>query len=345
MSESPKKKKAVKIKTFNDLMENNKFVLVLSLVISFLVWIAVAMYASPEESYTIYNVPITIDTQNSLVSQKGYTNFWQSDEKIDVTVTGPRYLITSLTPDDVLVSANLNTVDSAGISELPLKVSLKENSQDITISEQSKTSVEIYFDTELEKKFDIQLDSTLMSEKLAEGYQLNSADLTVSSVTLKGPETEMNKIVSVIADPQYPEDLLFETITLPVAMSLEGANASETVSVNKYVKFVDDQEYFVKVNIDKIAELTPEVVFTGAQTGETTVKFNIDKIIAKIDTGFGYDSEKLPVFTIDYSELSEGQNVYSVNASEIELPEGVNLSDNTITFNINITFTPAQINS
>lgn len=345
MSESPKKKKSVKIKTFNDLMENNKFVLVLSLVISFLVWVAVAMYASPEESYTIYNVPITIDTQNSLVSQKGYTNFWQSDEKIDVTVTGPRYLITSLTPDDVLVSANLNTVDSAGVSELPLKVSLKENSQDITISEQSKTSVEIYFDTELEKEFDIQLDSTLMSDKLAEGYLLNSADLTVSSVTLKGPETEMNKIVSVVADPQYPEDLLFETITLPVSMSLEGANVSETVSVNKYVRFVDDHEYFVKVNIDKIAELTPVVVFTGDQSGETTVKFNIDKIVAKIDTEFGYDSETLPVFTVDYSELSEGQNIYSVDASEIELPEGVNLSDSTITFNINVIFTPTQINS
>ncbi|MBR3868252.1 MAG: hypothetical protein IKM66_02970 [Clostridia bacterium] len=337
MSNAPAKKEK-KVKTLNDLINNNKFVLFLSLLIAFIIWVAVAMYASPEESFTIYNVPITINTENSLVAQKGYKNFWQSDEKIDVTVTGPRYLITSLTPDDILVSANLNTVDSSGVSQLALKVSLKENSQDITISAQSKTSVDIYFDTELEKKFDIQLDQTLISEKLADGYQLNSADLTVSSVTLKGPETEMNKIVSVIADPQYPEDLLFETITLPVSLSLEGANVSETVSVNKYVTFVEDHEYFVKVNIDKMAELTPEVVFTGEQTGETTVDFNIDKIIAKIDTGFGYDSDTLPVLTVDYSELSEGQNVYSVDASEIELPDGVSLPDSTFTFNIKITF-------
>lgn len=339
MSESPKKNEVRKMKSFSDLMENKKFVFLLSLVIAFLIWVAVAMYASPEESFTIYNVPITVNTENSLVSQKGYKNFWQSDEKIDVTVTGPRYLITSLTPDDILVSANLNTVDSAGVSELALKVTLRENSQDITISEQSKTSVEIYFDTEFEKEFKIQMDSQLISDKLAEGYQLNSAELTVSSVTLKGPETEMNKIVSVVADPQLPEDLLFETETFPVALSLEGANASETVSVNKYVEFVDEQEYFVKVNIDRIAELKPEVVFTGEKSGEATVRFNSDIIIAKIDTQFGYDSETLPILTVDYSELSEGKNSFSVKASDIELPEGVKLPDSTFTFNIIITLT------
>ncbi len=340
MSNAPAKKER-KVMTLNELMNNNKFVLLLSIFISFLIWVAVAMYASPEESFTIYNVPITVNTENSLVAQKGYKNFWQSDEKIDVTVTGPRYLITSLSPDDILVSANLNTVDSTGISQLALKVSLKENSPDITISAQSKTAVDIYFDTELEKKFDIQLDQTPIAEKLAEGYLLNSADLTVSSVTLKGPETEMNKIVSVVADPQYPEDLLFETITLPVVLNLEGANASETVSVNKYVKFVEDHEYFVKVNIDKMAELIPEVVFTGEQTGETTVEFNIEKVVAEIDTGAGYNSETLPVLTLDYSELSEGQNVYSVEASEIELPDGVKLPDDAFTFDIKITFRSA----
>ena len=126
--------------------------LLVSLVIAFFIWVAVAMYASPEESYTIYNIPITVNTENSLVSQKGYKNFWQSDEAIDVTVTGPRYLITSLTPDDIIVSANLNTVDSSGVSQLALRVGLRQESQDITISQQSKTHVDIYFDAELEKE-------------------------------------------------------------------------------------------------------------------------------------------------------------------------------------------------
>lgn len=338
MSKSPGKK--MKINSFSNLMENNKFVLLLSLFIAFLIWVAVAMYASPEESFTIYNVPIAVNTENSLVAQKGYKNFWQSDEKIDVTVTGPRYLITSITPDDILVTPNLNTVDTAGVSELPLKVSLKERSPDITISAQSKANVEIYFDTELEKEFDIQMDQEIIAAKLAEGYLLNSAELTVSKVTLRGPETEMNKIVSVVATPELPEDLLFETVTIPVTLSLEGANATDTVSANKYVEFVDDTEYFIKADIDKVANLKPIVVFTGEATGETTVKINSDVIVAKIATESGYNSETLPILTVDYSELEPGYNKFTVKSSEIELPEGVKIPEELFTFEITISFTP-----
>lgn len=339
MSNSPEQRKERKIKSLNDLMNNNKFVLVLSLLISFLVWVAVAMYASPEESYTIYNIPITVNTENSLVSQKGYKNFWQSDEAVDVTVTGPRYLITSLTPDDILVSANLNTVDSAGVSQLSLRVSLKEESQDITISQQSKTSVEVYFDTELEKEVDIYLDKELFSEKIAEGFQLNNIELPVSTVKVRGPETEINKIVRVVADPQIPEELLFSTATMPMTLSLEGNNATDTVSVNKYVEFVDEQDHFVKVNIDRIADLSPSVEFTGTKTGETTVVFNTDTIIAKIDTQFTYESEFLTIMTVDYSKLTEGTNTFTVNAADIELPDGVKLPDSTFTFTVTITLT------
>ena len=338
---SPAKNNTRKIKGFNDLLNNNKFVLLLSLVISFMIWVAVAMYASPEESLTIYNVPIVVNTENSLVAQKGYENFWQSNDKIDVTVTGPRYLITSLTPNDILVSANLNTVDKPGISELALKVSLKESSQDITISEQSKKAVQIYFDTRMEKEFEILMDDTqIIPEKIAEGYSLDSVDLTVTKVMLTGPETEINKIISVTATPELPEDLLFETATYPIKLSFEGTNTSETLAINEYVSIVDEQEHFVKISIDKIVQLAPEVVFIGDKTGETEVAFTIETLDAKIATESQYDSETLPVLLVDYADLKKTTNKFQVNTSTLKLPEGVKLPEEEVEFEITITFTP-----
>ncbi len=338
MSNAPVKKEQKK-KTLNDLMNNNKFVLFLSLIISFLIWLAVAMYASPEESYTIYNIPITVNTDNSLVAQKGYKNFWQSDEAIDVTVTGPRYLITTLTPDDILVSANLNTVDSSGISQLALRVGLKQESQDITISQQSKTHVDIYFDAELEKEVNIYLDKTVFDNKIAEGYQMRSAELPVTSVKITGPATEVNKIVRAEATPVLPEELLFETATIPLSMSLQGNSASDTVSINQYVKHVEQQEYFVKVSIDRIAELTPSVVFTGEKKGEVTVDFNTETIIAKIDTEYNYESNELSIMTIDYGSLKEGFNEFSIKATDIEFPKGVKIPEEEFEFVITINLT------
>ena len=338
MSNAPTKKEQT-VKAFNNLINNNKFVLLVSLVIAFFIWVAVAMYASPEESYTIYNIPITVNTENSLVSQKGYKNFWQSDEAIDVTVTGPRYLITSLTPDDIIVSANLNTVDSSGVSQLALRVGLRQESQDITISQQSKTHVDIYFDAELEKEVTIYLDKTVFEDNIAEGFQMNSAELPVTTVKITGPATEVNKVIRAEAAPVLPEDLLFETATIPLDISLQGNSASETVSINQYVKHVDQQEYFVKVNIDRIAELTPSVEFTGEKTGDVTVSFNTETIIAKVDTESGFEGEELPIMTIDYASLKEGINKFTVKSNEIELPEGVKIPEEEFEFVITINLT------
>ena len=338
MSNAPTKKEQT-VKAFNNLINNNKFVLLVSLVIAFFIWVAVAMYASPEESYTIYNIPITVNTENSLVSQKGYKNFWQSDEAIDVTVTGPRYLITSLTPDDIIVSANLNTVDSSGVSQLALRVGLRQESQDITISQQSKTHVDIYFDAELEKEVTIYLDKTVFEDNIAEGFQMNSAELPVTTVKITGPATEVNKVIRAEAAPVLPEDLLFETATIPLDISLQGNSASETVSINQYVKHVDQQEYFVKVNIDRIAELTPSVEFTGEKTGDVTVSFNTETIIAKVDTESGFEGEELPIMTIDYASLKEGNNKFTVKSNEIELPEGVKIPEEEFEFVITINLT------
>ena len=338
MSNAPVKKEQT-VKAFNNLINNNKFVLLVSLVIAFFIWVAVAMYASPEESYTIYNIPITVNTENSLVSQKGFQNFCQSDEAIDDTVTGPRYLITSLTPDDIIVSANLNTVDSSGVSQLALRVGLRQESQDITISQQSKTHVDIYFDAELEKEVTIYLDKTVFEDNIAEGFQMNSAELPVTTVKITGPATEVNKVIRAEAAPVLPEDLLFETATIPLDISLQGNSASETVSINQYVKHVDQQEYFVKVNIDRIAERTPSVEFTGEKTGDVTVSFNTETIIAKVDTESGFEGEELPIMTIDYASLKEGINKFTVKSNEIELPEGVKIPEEEFEFVITINLT------
>ena len=322
-----------------NLTESNTLIFFGSLFISFLVWVAVAMYASPEESYTIYNVPINVNTENTLVSQNEYKNFWQSDDKIDVVVTGPRYMVTSMTAEDLSVTVNLNNVDSAGVSEVPLKVSLKSAGQDVTISSYSKKSISVYFDAELEKSFDIHVDTDYIAENIAESYQLNSANLTIPKITLKGPATEMKKIVDVVARPIISGEKLFETQTLPVDINLDGENAADTVSINRYIEIVDAQNNNVKIKIDKLVSLKPVVSFDGTKEGEVSYSVNTPSVIAKVDTEYSYSSEEIVIKTINYSELSAGKQIISVKASEIDMPDGVSFADQTFTFNIEVEYT------
>lgn len=338
MDNSPKKEKAKKSISFKALMDNNKFVLLLSVVIAFGVWVAVAMYKSPQESYTVYAVPIVVDTENSIVSQKGYKNFWQSDEKIDVTVQGPRYLITTLKAEDIIVSASLNNVDSAGVSELPLKVSLRDEHPDITISSMSKTAVEIYFDAELEKRFDVKLNADDIEEHIAQGYILTEASLTVSKITVKGPETEINKIVRVTAEPTLEEGLIHATDTFPTVLSMEGDSAAATVSVNRYVSIVEQEDFYTKISVSKIDKLAPRVEFTGEKASDPVVSFSVTELDVTIDTEFEYNDKELTVLKLDYSSLNEGRNEFNINLSDIELPEGVSLNNPDGEITVSVTY-------
>ena len=122
-------------------------------------------------------------------------------------------------------------------------------------------------------------------------------------------------------------------------MSFQGNSASDTVSINQYVRYVERQDYFVKVNIDRIAELTPTVEFTGEKTGDVTVSFNTETIIAKIDTESEYDSNEISILTVDYESLEDGDNEFSVMSGDIELPEGVKIPDEEFEFIITIKLT------
>ncbi len=340
MNNSPYENKERKLLKFNNLINNNKFVLFLSFLIAMLIWVAVAMYASPQESYTVYNIPITINTENSLVAQKGYKNFWQSDEKIDVTVTGPRYLINTLTAEDILVNANLNAVDNAGVSELALKVSLKNDSQDITISSQSKTKVSVYFDSEMEKEVKINFDETMIAGRIPEGYQINSCVLTQSAAVVRGPATEIKKIKSIEAAPEETDEFIYKTTAIPVTLNLVGGNTTDTVSVNKYVSFAQDlQDCKVNVSLYKNVELKPVVKFTGTADGEVESKINVSTVLAKLDADYvdDFNVEEIVIKTIDYDELNSGETTFKVKASDVIMPEGLKFNDNTFEFVITVT--------
>lgn len=323
---------------FSSLMEKNWFVFILSLLIAFSVWVIVAMYASPEESYTVYSVPIKINTDDTIVSENGFENFWQSDTTVDVTVNGPRYLVTSITADDIQVNASLSKVSEAGLSTLTLRTTLLHYANEIDVTSLSKTSVQVYFDVKEEKTFDVTMDQTGVTEHIAEGYRYKDYELPVSTVTLSGPRTEIEKIVSVSADPQYSSSMLYESTVLPAALNLVGNTAADTVSVNKYIS-TDGIDFNVKININKVATMKTAVKFKGTAGGAAQAKITPNTVDVLIDTGVGYTGGEVPIFTVDYSSLKEGENTYTLDGQSVVLPDGVTLQDKNQTFEITITYT------
>ena len=102
--------KKSKLKIF---LDSKYFTMLLSFLMAVAIWIVVVTFFSTEARTTIKDVPIDIDYNSSYLNLD-LEIIDQSIETVDVTVTGPRDVVGSLTKDDVIVYPNVNNVKMAG---------------------------------------------------------------------------------------------------------------------------------------------------------------------------------------------------------------------------------------
>lgn len=94
---------------------NNRMVVILSLILSVVIWVFVSIKVSPPQERVIRDVPVKIEMSAS-VEAFDLQLFGRKDFKVDVTVVGKRYVVAErlLSADDLIVTASTNYVDSAG---------------------------------------------------------------------------------------------------------------------------------------------------------------------------------------------------------------------------------------
>lgn len=87
------------------IFSNKLFLIILSVVISLTIWISINMGDFAETSYSVSNIPITIDLPDTASSQ-GLKVFNNDELKGTVTVSGNRSIIGNLTSDDIEIVPN-----------------------------------------------------------------------------------------------------------------------------------------------------------------------------------------------------------------------------------------------
>lgn len=332
-----KKMKKTKNKiSLRSLTENNRVVFGFSLLLAFVLWCVVSVYASPEVERTITGVPVNIDMTDSTPERLGLMPFGETEFYVDVVVRGPKYQVSEVmfTANDLRVSANLNYVDSAGQKELGLRYEILDSSSDVQVVSISRETISIYFDTLKESTFTLEPDVIFPDgvDPVADGYMLDTPILSASTVTVSGPTTEVNKIRRVVARVENEASLTATTTSPAQIYMLTDTGASpnyctcsaDDVAVTMLVKKIVtlpvsvDFQYQPLDYIDQPLPMTisPETV---------TVALNADVADSTLSLSAG---------TIDFSEISNTNNTFTFHTSEIEGAKFLDDSLKTITVHI-----------
>ena len=223
------------LKKFVSNLFKNKWMIVLSVILSAIIWTVVAIIITPEITTTIDNIPVTIDAENSILSQLGFSITTNTSKKtVSVTVSGKRYRVGNLTADDFVAIARPSNIVAAGVYNIPITVELKVNSDEYKVESVSPATVEVNVDAYTDKKFSLADGSMtiLVSGNTAaeEGYildPLNPYTASVSEITVRGPAQEIDQIKSCVLKAENTQKLNMPVAALPATVVFYDENHTQ----------------------------------------------------------------------------------------------------------------------
>ena len=331
---SNKSKKNTKY-TLSSLLANNRFLLIASFIISFVLWVWVAIEQSPEVQRVINNVPVSIKYENSVPEKLGLQIFGKSDFTIDITVTGKKYIVSSLKPEDFSVIANTNNADSSGKKILKINVKAKEENSDFYITSYSDSEIEVFFDRYKEVEIPINVNvETSLNSVVPENHIIGDAVSSVDTLIVSGPTTIVNQIDSLNANISI-DDVLTQTTTKQasiVALSKENSVVDTTL-----VDF-SDNNVTVTLPVLKIVTLPTTVEFKNIPSyyANHPISYKVypSSVKAAVPVDLVESTKAYVVDTIDFSDIYDKKNSYVINANESQSIEF--LDDNISSFTITI---------
>lgn len=320
--------KSKKIK-FSRLYRNNKFILVLSILISLIMWINISLSDSNLSTKTISNIPIQINLSEE-ATNNGLKIFSSESQRASVSISGNRVSVGNVTADDIVVSSlSTSTIMTPGTYPLYLSARSADTTNNFEIiSSVSPSVLTVYVDYyeeetfEIEKNIKYNIDSEYYGELI----------LSTSEIIISGPKTEVDKVESVAIEGEVKstisEDLqkdydivLYDSngerySNSNVNLSVDRVTATFNVSSKKEVPLIPKFSNQPKdINVDDIVTCETETVIIA---GDEDVLQSIDAV---------YTDE------IDFTTLENDVNILDVN---IDIPERCIILNNIESVNISV---------
>ena len=318
---------------FVRVLNNQKLVAVLSVLVAVVIWLTVSVTQSPTVERVVKDVPVVID--DSVPSQMGYEAFGADGLTVDVTVSGKRYNVGDnvLTNKDITVTAITTYVDAPGNYTLQLRAVANDANADFTIVSKSVDYIEAYFDTP--KTADFTIEPQLKSDGdiiTDEDFMTTDPVLSTETVTVTGPATQVDKIANAYAVASVDSDLK-RSQTYDASLKLVDESGSEL----KYLS-TNVQNLTVTIPVYRITKLPLVVTFSNVPNSyyvENPPSYTISPSVVQI----GLEADKYRDLTeitlgdIDFNDLEDGKNTFTFTSEDIA--DGVTLHQN-ITYTVTV---------
>lgn len=297
------------------LFYNNKFLVVLSILCSIVLWVVLSLNNDEGVTRTV-TVPVTINTKDSAIEKLGLQIINPGEHKVDVKIRGSRLWVGQVTADDITVSAQLSGVTQAGSKILPLKASINSTLKSFEILSLSEDFITAEFDRIIEKTLPVTTDIT--GVQVAENLYLETPVPESAEITIKGPEQKLSKVEKVVARAQVNETLS-QTKAVEATLVLMSADGTE-VDKSGFTLPSTTIQVSLPIFQTKVLPLTVGYLHEpGALDPKLTFRLSQDTIELSGPVDVMQNMASFEIGKIDYARITNSKNQFKFTLS---LPSG-----------------------
>lgn len=317
------------------MLYNKRLVVTFSIILSFVLWLVITMNQKPTMERTFTDITVNVNLENTLAAENQMSIIGDiSQQRFTVVVSGPSYIVSSLTASDFGLYASAASVDAPGNYNLEVAATASTANAEYQILSISPPTLGVNFDYIETKEYTI----TALAEGVTASEGLIAENGVVSgtesdTVTIKGPRTVLNKIDSVVASAKVDKTLSVSE-TFDAEIILYDADGEKIDATDLSLSMTKVK---VTVPISKKKTVPVEVDFSNLPKNfdKSTLKTKIDHSnVTIIGTPDTIDkTEKVTLSPIDITSVTTSLNSFDVSP---KLPDGVRMLDSIEHFTVTI---------
>ena len=313
------------------LLDDRRVTIPLSLLIALTLWMVVTLVINPNSNQPLSNVPVDFTYNATTYTNQQLDIVNNPDVKVKLQLSGNGYEVAKAQASDFIVYPDYSMVTGAGEVELPLRVKLRNTSLNVNATVVSPERVTVVFDQVEEKDFKITVEANNLT--IADGYIMQGTVASPTSVTVRGPASEVDKIASVVARIQPSSDLEDMSESKLNTVELLPLDANGNVLQLQYAT-MDTTMAEVTINIYQTKELPLKINFINEPENfdESSLKYTLSQqtmVVSGTPETLANLSE-LAVSDFDLASF-ELDKSYSLT---VNLPRGVESKDNVKTITL-----------
>ena len=149
----------------------------------------------PTINRTFTKVPVTFSLEGTQAKEKGLSVLNKEavdDITVEVEISGMNYEIGGYTASDLIASVDTSNVSKEGTYDLNIEVRSAHTTDKVSIISVTPDTVSVSFDKITTKKIPVVSEAPLVTAM--DGYTLRDTKVSPDSVTIEGPQNDIDKI-------------------------------------------------------------------------------------------------------------------------------------------------------